>query len=279
MFNIHTDDSTLLFGYLPLQLYQGSYNYGWQQGPNQPPPYSQTPARPYVHGYNEVKYDQHVPQHFGQMGSLPTTHAQGGRHSGYGPHDQFKPPMYGMQPQVLHSQSYGQAKPNQPGEVPYRGLISSYGQNVAPQQSSTGPVQQSYPPYGSAPSPASASSSGYTYPPPQGGQPGLQQPPMYGQAGIGPSAGYASYPTAQPAHTEPTAANNAAYGYQVALGGAQGPTAAAYPAPAAVQSGYPQPGQIQPNYDQLAQTGYGNSVSTQPLYPQYDTSQICGSHV
>ncbi|KAL0359974.1 UNVERIFIED_CONTAM: Far upstream element-binding protein 2 [Sesamum radiatum] len=200
---------------------QGNYNYGQQQGPDYGhPPYSQTPAQPFGHGYNEAKYDHHASsQHFGHMGSQPTPYAQGGTHSGYGPQDQYgKPPMYGMQPQVPHSQPYGQPRPNQPGEVPYQGPGSSaqpYGQNMPLQQSypyaSSGPMQQSYPLYGSAPAtdgyghtPATASASGY---PPQGGQPvagygqpGAQQPPAYPQTG--PAGGYGSYPTAQHGYTE-----------------------------------------------------------------------------
>ncbi|KAI3460717.1 hypothetical protein Pfo_017380 [Paulownia fortunei] len=269
---------------------QGNYKYGQQQGPDygQAPPYSQTPAQPYVHGYNEVKYDHQAPQHFGQMGSQPTTYAQGGTHSGYGPQDQFKPPVYGMQPQASHSQSYSQAKPSQPGEVPYQGPISSYGQNVVPQQlypyASSGPMQQSYPPYGSVATtggyshaPATASASGYPaqvgQPVAAYGQPGLQQPATYPHAG--PAGGYGSYPTAQPVYPEQPAANNAAYGYQApadpAYGGAQGP-AAAYPAAAAVQSGYAQPGQAQPSYDQPG--GYGNI----PAQTGYGSSQMYGAH-
>ncbi|KAL0351262.1 UNVERIFIED_CONTAM: Far upstream element-binding protein 3 [Sesamum calycinum] len=260
---------------------EGNYNYGQQQGPDYGhPPYSQTPAQPFGHGYNEAKYDHHASsQHFGHMGSQPTPYAQGGTHSGYGPQDQYgKPPMYGMQPQVPHSQPYGQPRPNQPGEVPYQGPGSSaqsYGQNMPPQQSypyaSSGPMQQSYPLYGSAPTtdgyghtPATASASGY---PPQGGQP---------------VAGYA-----QPGYAEQPAANNATYGYQgpadPAYGAAQGP--AAYPATAAGQTGYAQPSQTQPGYDQSggygnvpAPAGYGKSVSPQAAYAQYDSSQMYGAH-
>ncbi|KAL0456290.1 UNVERIFIED_CONTAM: Far upstream element-binding protein 2 [Sesamum latifolium] len=284
---------------------QGNYNYGQQQGPDYGhPPYSQTPAQPFGHGYNEAKYDHHASsQHFGHMGSQPTPYAQGGTHSGYGPQDQYgKPPMYGIQPQVPHSQPYGQPRPNQPGEVPYQGPGSSaqsYGQNLPPQQSypyaSSGPMQQSYPLYGSAPTtdgyghtPATASASGY---PPQGGQPvagygqpGAQQPPTYPQTG--PAGGYGSYPTAQPGYAEQPATSSATYGYQgpadPAYGAAQVP--AAYPATAG-QSGYAQPSQTQPGYDQSggygnvpAPAGYGKSVSPQAAYAQYDSSQIYGAH-
>ncbi|KAI3464275.1 hypothetical protein Pfo_020938 [Paulownia fortunei] len=286
---------------------QGNYNYGQQPGPEygHPPPYSQTPAQPYGHGYNEVKYDNHASsQHFGHMGSQPTPYSQGGTNLGYGLQDQYgKPPMYGMQQQVPHSQPYGQPRPNQPGEVPYQGPSSSaqsYGQNMPPQQpypyATSGSMQQSYPAYGSVPTtdgyghtPATASASGYLH---QGGQPvagygqpGAQQPAAYPQAG--PAGGYGSYPTAQPGYAEQPAANNATYGYQgpadSAYGAAQGP--AAYPAAAVGQSSYAQPSQTQPSYDQSggygnvpAPAGYGKSMSPQSAYPQYDSSQMYGAH-
>ncbi|KAG8378537.1 hypothetical protein BUALT_Bualt08G0147300 [Buddleja alternifolia] len=287
---------------------QGNYNYGQQQGPDygHPPPYSQAPTQPYNHGYNEVKYDHHASsQQHGHMGSHSTPYAQGGTHSGYNPQDQYgKPPMYGMQPQVPHSQPYGQPRPNQPAEVPYQGPVSSaqpYGQNMPPQQTypypSSGPVQQSYPAYGSAPStdgyshtPAPTSASGY---PPQGGQPVAgynqpvpQQPAAYPQAG--PAGGYGSYPTTQPGYTEQPAANTATYGYQgtadPAYGGAQGP-APTYPTAVAGQAGYAQPTQTQPTYDQSGgyanvptPAAYGKNPSPQAAYPQYDSTQMYGAH-
>ncbi|KAK4391324.1 Far upstream element-binding protein 2 [Sesamum angolense] len=257
---------------------QGNYNYGQQQGPDYGhPPYSQTPAQPFGHGYNEAKYDHHASsQHFGHMGISANTICT--RWYTFGP------------------------RPNQPGEVPYQGPGSStqsYGQNMPPQQSypyaSSGPMQQSYPLYGSAPTtdgyghtPATASASGY---PPQGGQPvaGYGQPgaqqPTYPQTG--PAGGYGSYPTAQPGYAEQPAASNATYGYQgpadPAYGAAQG--RAAYPATAAGQTGYAQPSQTQPGYDQSggygnvpAPAGYGKSVSPQAAYAQYDSSQMYGAH-
>ncbi|KAL9173556.1 hypothetical protein ABFS82_03G122800 [Erythranthe guttata] len=279
---------------------QGNYNNYGQQAP----PYSQTPAQPYGgHGYNEVnKYDNHAAssQHYGHMGSQPNPYAQGGggggTHSGYGgPQDQYgKPPqaMYNnMQPQVPHSQPYGQPRPSQPGEVPYQGPVSaaaqSYGHNMPPQQpypyASSG-----YPSsYGSAPTsdgynhntPAATAASASGYPPHQAvAGYGSQQPSAYPQPG--PTAGYGSYPaSAQPGYAEQPAASNATYGYGAP---AADPT---YGAPAAVQSGY---AQTQPSYDQSAGYGnvppaaapaaYGKSTSPQSAYPQYDSSQMYGAH-
>ncbi|KZV50659.1 hypothetical protein F511_30972 [Dorcoceras hygrometricum] len=99
-------------------------NYG-QEGPDcsLPPPYSQTPAQPYGHGYNEVKNNHHsAQQHSGHMGPQQTLYARGGTQSGYGPQDQYgKPPMYVMPPQGTHAQQYGQPRPSQPGVMPHQG--------------------------------------------------------------------------------------------------------------------------------------------------------------
>lgn len=239
------------------------------------------------------------------MGSQPTPYAQGGPHSGYGHQDQYgKPPVYGMQAQVPHSQPYGQPRPNQPTEVPYQGAAAQpYGQNMPSQQSypygSSAPMQQTYPPYGGtadgyghtqAPAPAASA-----YPPQSGapvtgyGQPGVQQPSPYPQAA--PAGGYGSYPTAQTGYAEqqPAANNPTAYGYQggptdPAYGAA--PASAAYPAAAASQSGYAQPAPAQSTYDQsgygnvgATATAYGKSASPQPTaYQQYDSSQMYGAH-
>ncbi|KAL2513382.1 KH domain-containing protein [Abeliophyllum distichum] len=255
-------------------------NYGQPQGPDygQSTPYSQIPAQHFgLPGYNEVKYDHNASsQHFGHMGSQPTAYSQGGTHSGYGSHDQYgKPPMYEVQPELHHSQSYGQPRPNQPGEVPYQGPAASaqaYGQTVPPQQPypyvSTGLVQQSYAPYGSVPPadgyshPPSATASGSGYPAQGGqpvagyGQPGGQQTPVYTQAG--PTGGYGSYPSTQPGPNEQPAGNNAAYVYQgqtdPAYGSAQGP--AAYGAPATGPSGYAQTAPTQPGYNIPQSGGY-----------------------
>ncbi|XP_073139421.1 uncharacterized protein [Henckelia pumila] len=266
---------------------QGNYNYG-QQGHDygHPPPYSQTPAQSYGHGYNEVKYDHHsAQQQFGHMGPQQTSYAQGGAQSGYGPQDQYgKPAMYSMPPQGTHPQQYGQPRPGQPGTMPHQGA-QSYGQNVPPQQSyqypSSGQMQPNYPSYGST-----VSSDGYSHAPPamtpaasgyptQGGQPVAgyaQQPAAYPQPG--PTGGYGSYPAAQTGYAEQTAATNTGYGYQ-------GQADAAY----GVQVGaYAQPSQTQPTYDQSGGYGtapvaaaYAKSASPQAAataYPQqYDSSQ------
>ncbi|XP_047979156.1 far upstream element-binding protein 2 isoform X1 [Salvia hispanica] len=281
---------------------QGGYNYGQQQGPDygHSAPYPQAPSQPYGHGYNEAKYDHPASaQHYGHMSSQPTPYAQGGAHSGYGHQDQYnKPPMYGVQPQAPHSESYGQPRPNQPGEAPYQGpgsATQTYGQNMPSQQSypyvSSAPMQQSYPSYGGTTdgyghTPTAASASAY---PPQGGQPGYgqpgaQQPPAYSQAAPV-AGGYGSYPTAQPGYAEQPAANNTAYGYQGSTDPAYGATqaTAAYPATAAAQSGY---AQTQPTYDQSGGYGnvptaaatYGKSASPKAAYQQYDSSQMYGAH-
>ncbi|XP_073286021.1 uncharacterized protein [Primulina huaijiensis] len=263
---------------------QGNYNYG--QGPDygHPPPYSQTPAQPYGHGYNEVKYDHHsASQHFGHMGPQQTTYAQGGAQSGYGQQDQYgKPPMYGMPPQGTLPQQYGQPRTSQPGAIPHQGA-QSYGQNVPPQQSyqypSSGQMQQNYPSYGST-----VSSDGYRHAPPamtpasgypaQGGQPVAgygQQPPAYPQTG--PTGGYGSYPAAQTGYAEQPAASNTGYGYQGQADAAYGGQVGAYA----------QPSQTQPTYDQSGGYGtapvaaaYAKNTSPQAAaaYPQqYDSSQ------
>ncbi|XP_027090108.1 uncharacterized protein [Coffea arabica] len=282
---------------------QANYNYGQPQGPEygQPAPYSQTPAPGYGQGYSEVKYDSQLPAHHSYGGhGVPqsTGYPQGGgTHPGYGPQDQYgRSASYGMPPQAPHGQTYGQPRPNQPGEMPYPASVSTqaYGSNVPPQQSygyaSSGPVQQSYPPYGSGhaadgynhPAPAAAAGPGYAQPSAQPvsgyGQPGGQQPSAYA------TGGYGSYP-AQPGYTEQPAAANAGYGYQGASDAAY-PASGAYGAPSAVQPGYGQPPPTQPGYDQSnpqtsgaygttpAPAGYAKSLSPQPGYPQYDSSQM-----
>ncbi|XP_022875673.1 uncharacterized protein LOC111394130 [Olea europaea var. sylvestris] len=277
--------------YPPQQAPRNSYGPSWEQRPpatmqgpspqinyGQPTPYSQTPAQHFgLPGYSEVKYDDYVSsQQFGNTGSQPTAYAQSGTYSGYGSQDQYgKPPMYDVQPQVHHSQSYGQPRPNQLGEVSYQGPAApsqAYGQTVPPQQPypyvSTGPVQHSYAPYGSVPPadgyshPPSTTASGSGYPVQGGqpvagyGQPGGQQTPAYIQAG--PTGGYGSYPSTQPGHNEQPAANTTAYGYQgqidPAYGSAQGP--AGYGAPATGQSVYTQPAPAQAGYNVPQSGGY-----------------------
>ncbi|KAL3845706.1 hypothetical protein ACJIZ3_003109 [Penstemon smallii] len=227
---------------------QGNYNYGQQQGP---PDYGHPPAKPYGHGYNEVKYDQN----YGPMGSQQTPYAQGAQNQ------YSKPPTYGMQPQAApHAQPYVQPRPSQPGEVPYQGPVSStpsYGQSVPPQQQSypygsSGQMQQAYPPpYG--PPAAAPPASGYAQP--VVGYNNQPVAPTYPQAAAG---GYGSYP---PPPVQP-AANNAAYGYQGQADPAAYGATAQVPAgtyPAGQQTGYAQPTQTQPSYDQSA-------------YPQYDST-------
>ncbi|XP_010645879.1 uncharacterized protein LOC100253453 isoform X1 [Vitis vinifera] len=291
---------------------QGNYNYGQPQGPDygQQAQYSQTgpPQQGYGHGYDEPKYEGQAPTHppYGGHGSQPV-YPQGGAQSGYPPQQPYgKPQSYGMASQAPAAQSYGPPRASQPGDVPYQGPMSSnqsYGPNVPPQQypyASSGPMQQSYPAYGSQPAadgynqPQPASGPGY---PQQGGQPmsgysqpGGQQAPGYAQ--VGPQGGYGPYPS-QPGYAEQQTANNAAYGYQ----GSADPTynsgpASAYGAQPSGQPGYVQPTPTQPSYDQsipaqsggygavpaTAPVGYGKSLSPQPGYPQYDATQMYGAH-
>ncbi|KZV50902.1 far upstream element-binding protein 1-like [Dorcoceras hygrometricum] len=263
---------------------QGNYNYG--QGPDygHPPHYSQTPAQPYGHGYNEVKYDHHsTQQHFGHMGPQQTPYAQSGAQSGYGPQDQYgKPPVYSMPPQGTHPQQYGQPRPSQPGVMPHQGT-QSYGQNVPSQQPyqypTSGQMQQNYPPYGSTVSsdgyshaaPAMTPASGY---PAQGGQlvAGYgQQPPTYPQSGA--TGGYSSYPAAQTGYAEQPAAANTGYGYQGQADAAYGGQVGAYAQPSQTQSTYDQSG----GYGSApVAAAYATSASPQAstAYPQqYDSSQ------
>ncbi|OMO79071.1 hypothetical protein COLO4_24569 [Corchorus olitorius] len=282
---------------------QSNYNYGQPHGPADyahPPPYSQAaPQHSYGHGYEE-KYENHAPvQHsYGGHGSSQPGYAQSGPQPGYAPQQQYgKPPSYGMQSQG--PQTYG--PPANQQEAPYQGpTAQSYG-NAPPQQQypypSSGPMQQSYPPYGSAPP-----SDGYSQPPPVTGQAypqqGSQTVPSYSQpsaqqatayAPASSAASYGQYPTTQQGYSEQPAQNNAGYGYQ----GAQDPGYAAgpgttYAAPPSGQATYTQSTAAQPTYDQsVPQSGgyaaapgsapvaaYGKTVSPQPGYTQYDSTQM-----
>ncbi|XVF63421.1 hypothetical protein PTKIN_Ptkin09bG0085900 [Pterospermum kingtungense] len=270
---------------------QSNYNYGQPHGPAdymQPPPYSQAASQhSYGHGYEE------------KWSSQPG-YAQPGPQPGYAPQQQYgKPPSYAMQSQG--PQTYG-PPPSQPGEVPYQGpAAQSYGPNVPPQQqypyASSGPMQQSYTPYGSAPP-----SDGYSQPPAATGQaypqqgsqpvPGYSQPSAqsataYAQPST--AAGYGQYPPSQQGYSEQPVPNNAGYGYQGAQdSGYGGGHASTYGAPPpSGQAAYAQPTAAQPTYDQsLSQSGgyaavpgsapvaYGKTVSPQPGYPQYDSTQM-----
>ncbi|XWS21972.1 hypothetical protein CRYUN_Cryun30bG0103800 [Craigia yunnanensis] len=274
---------------------QSNYNYGQPHGPADYahlPPYSQAaPQHSYGHGYE--KYENHTPvQHpYGGHGS-----SQPGPQPGYAPQQQYgKPPSYVMQPQG--PPTYGPPA-NQPGEVPYQGSTAQlYDPNVPPQQqhpyASSGPMQQSYPPYGSAPP-----SDGYSQPPPATGQaypqqssqpvpgysqPSAQQATAYAQAST--AAGYGQYPPSQQAYSEQPAPNNAGYGYQGGQdSGYGGGPATTYGAPPpSGQATYAQSTAAQPTYDQSggyaaapgsAPVAYGKTVSPQPGYPQYDSTQM-----
>ncbi|KAJ6360559.1 hypothetical protein OIU77_004554 [Salix suchowensis] len=233
---------------------------------------------------------------YGQ-GSAQPAYPQASNQPGYGAQQQYgKQPSYGMPSQGPPPQSYAPPRPGQPGDVSYQGPMQSsqsYGQ--PPQQqypyASSGPMQQAYPPNGSG-----SASDGYNQAPPASGQgypqQGGQPAPTYGQpggqaaAGYGqvPAGAYAGYPSSQ-GYPEQQAANNAGYGYQVSQDPAYG-SAPAFSAPTSQQA-YAQPAPTQPAYDQsvpqsaaygaapaTAPVGYAKTVSPQPGFPQYDSTQM-----
>ncbi|XP_061944068.1 uncharacterized protein LOC133668308 isoform X1 [Populus nigra] len=278
---------------------QVNYSYGQSHGPDygHQAPYSQAAPshQSYGHGYDEPKYP------YGYGSSQPA-YSQAGNQPGYGAQQEYgKQPSFGMPSQGPPPQSYGPPRPGQPGDMSYQGPMQSsqlYGPNAPPplqQQypyASSGPMQQPYPSYGSGSGSdgynqaQTASGPGYPQqggqPVPTPGQPGGQAAAGYAQ---GPAGGYGSYPSAQQGYPEQQAANNAGYGYQGSQDPAYG-SAPAYGAPAS-QQGYAQPTPTQPSYDQsvpqsagygaapaTAQVGYGKTVSPQPGYPQYDSTQM-----
>ncbi|XP_017247069.1 uncharacterized protein LOC108218580 [Daucus carota subsp. sativus] len=251
---------------------QPNYNYGQPQGGDYgQPPYSQTtpPVQSYGQGYNETKYDNQgaMQQPYGGhvAPQQPSAFPQGTA-PGYGQQDQYgRPPSFGMPQQGPQVQSYGQPRAAQPANMPYQGPISSYGQAAPTQQpypyASGGQMQQTYPPYSSAPAvdaynqPLATAAAGY---PQQGvqpvsgyGQAGVQQASGYAQAGT--TGAYVQYPSSQPGYTEQAAPNTAAaYGaYQGTEDPAySGAPAASYGAQPVVQPTYSQPATAQPVYDQ-----------------------------
>ncbi|KAI5440151.1 hypothetical protein KIW84_025483 [Lathyrus oleraceus] len=287
---------------------QVNYNYGQPQGQDygHQTPYQQAghPQQGYGQGYEESKYENRAPAQYpygGHPNSQPT-YPQASAQANYAPQQQYgKPPLYGMPPsQGQHPQSYGHPRAAQPGEIQYQGSTpaQSYGtvQQPYPYASST-PAQAAYPTYGSAPAAdgyshsQSAPGQAYTQPggQPSYGQPGAQPTASYSQ--VGPT-GYGSYPSQQ-TYPEQPASNNAVYGYQAP----QDPTyssgaAQAYSAAPTAQPGYVQPTQTQAGYDQsnpqpavyaavpaagTAPAAYGKTVSPQPAYPQYDSTQVYGA--
>ena len=279
---------------------QVNYSYGQSHGPDygHQAPYSQAAPshQSYGHGYDEPKYP------YGYGSSQPA-YSQAGNQPGYGAQQQYgKQPSFGMPSQGPPPQSYGPPRPGQPGDMSYQGPMQSsqpFGPNAPPplqQQypyASSGPMQQPYPAYGSGSGSdgynqaQTASGPGYPQqggqPVPTSGQPGGQAAAGYAQ---GPAGGYGSYPSvAQQGYSEQQAANSAGYGYQGSQDPAYG-SAPAYGAPAS-QQGYAQPTPTQPSYDQsvpqsagyvaapaTAPVGYGKTVSPQPGYPQYDSTQM-----
>ncbi|MED6185198.1 hypothetical protein PIB30_054702 [Stylosanthes scabra] len=288
---------------------QANYGYGQPQAHDygHQPPYAQAglPQQGYGQGYDDSKYDNRAPSQHpygGHMNNQPT-YPQAGAQPGYGAPQQYgKPPLYGMPPQG-QPQSYGHPRAAQPGDMPYQGSAptQSYGSNMPTQQpypyASSGPAQASYPTYGSAPAADNYShpppASGPVYAPPTG-QPGYGQPvsqPAASYAQVAPS-GYGSYPSAQQAYPEQQAPNtNAAYGYQAPQDPAYASGAATtYSAAPSGQPGYVQPAPTQTSYEQSnpqsagyaavqasAPAAYGKTLSPQPTYPQYDSTQVYGA--
>ncbi|KAE8022273.1 hypothetical protein FH972_008085 [Carpinus fangiana] len=286
---------------------QVNYNYGQPQVSDygHSAAFSQAaPQQSYGHGYDEQKYESHGPaQHpYGGHGSSQQVYQQVGTQPGYAAQQQYgKPQSYGM-PSQGPPQSYGHPRATQP-DMPYQGSVpaQSYGPNAPPQQPYQYPsgaqMQQTYAPYGSAPA-----ADGYSQQPPASGpaypqqgaqpgytQPGAQQVPGYAQ--VGPAGGYGPYATSQQGYAEQSAANNAAY-YQGSQDPAYsgGAAAAAYSAPPSGQPGYAQPAPTQQSYDQsvpqpggyggvpaTAPATYGKTLSPQPGYPQYDSTQMYGA--
>ncbi|KAJ1390853.1 K-like proteiny domain [Sesbania bispinosa] len=287
---------------------QVNYNYGQPQGQSygHQAPYTQAglPQQGYGQGYDESKYDNHAPtQHpyGGHVNSQPTYSQAGAQPNFAAPQQYGKPPLYGMPSQGQPPQSYGHPRATQPGDMPYQGSTpaQSYGTNMPMQQpypyASSGTSQAAYPTYGSAPA-----ADGYNHPQPASGpvyaQPGGQ--PSYGQPGaqtaasyaqVGPT-GYGSYPSQQ-TYPEQQAPNNAVYGYQAPQDPAYSSAAApAYSAAPSGQPGYVQPAPTQTGYEQSnpqsagyaavpasAPAAYGKTLSPQPAYPQYDSTQVYGA--
>ncbi|XP_027360027.1 far upstream element-binding protein 1-like isoform X2 [Abrus precatorius] len=289
---------------------QVNYNYGQPQGQDygHQAPYTQAgvPQQGYGHGYDESKFENRAPtQHpYGGHVNSQTTYPHAGAQPNFAAPQQYgKPPLYGMPSQGQPPQSYGhpRAAHSQPGDMPYQGSTpaQSYGTNMPTQQpypyASSGPSQAAYPTYGSAPT-----ADGYNHPPPASGplyaQPGGQA--SYGQPGAQPAAsyaqvgptGYGSYPSQQ-TYPEQPAPSSAVYGYQAPQDpGYSSGTAPAYSAAPSGQPAYVQPTPTQTGYDQSnpqsagytsvpasAPAAYGKTLSPQPGYPQYDSTQVYGA--
>ncbi|PIA44247.1 hypothetical protein AQUCO_01700090v1 [Aquilegia coerulea] len=280
----------------------GSYNNYGQPTYSQAAPSQQN----YGHGYDDPKYANQAQAAYGSHGNAqPSAYPQQvATQPGYAQQQYSKPQAYGMPSQGAGPQSYGPPRGGQPGDVPYQNPISSahsYGQTAPSQQpypyASSGPTQ-TYP-YNSAP----AANDGYNQPPthsapapvyPQAGgqpasgygQPGSQPAPGYVQGGQ--SGGYGPY-ASQPAYGEQSVPNNANYGYQgpADVGYANAPTSA-YGAPPNAQTNYVQPTTNQASYEQPAPQssgyasapgsapGYVKTLSPQPVYGQYDSTQMYG---
>ncbi|KAJ8760553.1 hypothetical protein K2173_015220 [Erythroxylum novogranatense] len=282
-----------------------NYNYGQTHGSEygHQAPYSQAgpPQQSYGHGYEEQNYESHASsQPPYAHGSSQPIYPQVGSQPGYGSQQQYgKQPSFGMPSQGTTHQSYGHPRATQPGDA-YQGPIlpsQSFGPNVASQQqhqyASSGSMQQPYPAYGSASAtdgysqtPA-ASAPGYPQqagqPVPTFGQPSGQQTAGYLQ---GPTGTYGSYPSSQQGYTDQATTNSTGYGYQTHQDSSyvSVPGTGFVPPPSA-QQGYSQT-PSQPSYDQSVQqtggygapgsapAGYGKTVSPQPTYPQYDSTQM-----
>ncbi|KAE8684451.1 KH domain-containing protein, putative isoform 2 [Hibiscus syriacus] len=226
------------------------------------------PQHSYGHGYGE-KFENHTPVHhpYGGHGfSARICTARSSTCVWPSAQQYVKTPSAMQQPQ--EPQAYGPPA-NQPGEVPFQGPSGqSYGPNVPPQQQypyASGPMQQSYPPYGSVPP-----SDWYNQTPPvtgqaysqQGGQPvpGYSQPSAFAQPNT--AAGYGQYPPpSQQGYPEQTAPNNAAYGFQGTQDSSYG--AGAVPTYGAAPATYPQSTAAQVTYDQSG--GYAAAPDNAPV--------------
>ncbi|KAF9603538.1 hypothetical protein IFM89_037019 [Coptis chinensis] len=281
---------------------RNNFNAGWDQrsGSMQTP---QSGGYDY-YGHGGHGSDSSAPNPMPNSGHVPASaHGAPPTHPGYGQQPYSKPPTYGMPSQGPAPQSYGPPRASQPGDVPYQNPVSSahsYGQTLPSQQpypyAASGPTQQAYP-YGSAP----PANDGYSQPPthstpaPVYPQPGGQPVSGYGQPGGQPAPGYAqggqpgSYGpySSQPGYDQ-SAPNNANY-YQgpTDTGYSNAPTSA-YGAPPSAQAGYVQPASNQPAYEQPAAQsggypsvpgsapGFVKTLSPQPVYGQYDSTQMYG---
>ncbi|CAN6475513.1 unnamed protein product [Victoria cruziana] len=269
---------------------QAGYNYGQAQGGSgygQQPAYSQSMPQQGYGQYPDSGYEKPNPTQQFYGGQQPSSQQgyppQAGFQSGY-MQEPYNKQGYDNMSQGSGPQSYGPPRAAQPGEMPQQGSAPAYGSNVPAQQpypyAAGAPPQQSYP-YASAP----PTNDGYNQQPV-----GSATAPAYGQP-AGQAGGYGQYPS-QPGYGDHQAPVNPGYGYQGqgdASYNMQGPpysgptnNSQAYGqqptanAPSYDQQSVPQPGYV--GYGGNAPVGYGKTLSPQPGYGQYDSSQMYGRH-